>query len=335
MGETLKNRYFPAGHIICNEGEKGDAMSVSAVFITIVILFFAYLIIFALLFRFFLNSGAIEIYNKEGFKKVIRKSGELFGEGALISQNGLRTASIRCLTPVHVIEVGRECFDKFLNADYDLKLHLREMNIQRQHEKANAMLQVQQSLKNKEVYKNNTIFTDDNPGGELYLLDEGHVDIILNDQKVFSVRSHGDIFGEHSLVYGRPRKLKAICKSDKCKLHVLSPIDFDRIVSSHPSMKSSLRNIFNRREFQKAVCVVTKKPFPENEVDLRCAFDALDINHSDKLDLHNIQNAITQLEPDYSEEEIIEILSSLDLDESGEVSWPEFQRIFGMNSENV
>jgi serine/threonine protein kinase len=26
MGETLKNRYYPAGHIIYNEGEKGDAM---------------------------------------------------------------------------------------------------------------------------------------------------------------------------------------------------------------------------------------------------------------------------------------------------------------------
>jgi CRP-like cAMP-binding protein len=277
----------------------------------------------------------IEIYNKDGFKKVVRKSGELFGEGALISPNGLRTASIRCLTPVHVIEVGREYFDKFLNADFDLKLHLREMNIRRQHEKANAMLQVNQCLKNKEVYKNDIIFTDDNPGGELYLLDEGYVDIVLNDQKVFSVRSHGDIFGEHSLVYGRPRKLKAICRSNKCKLHVLSPSDFDTIVSAHPSMKSSLRNIFNRREFQKAVCVVTQKSFPENESDLRSAFETLDLNHSGKLELPNIQNAIIQLDPAYTEDEIIEILSSLDLDESGEVSWPEFKRIFGIDSENV
>ena len=31
MGETLKNRYYPAGHIIYSEGEKGDAMSVSVV----------------------------------------------------------------------------------------------------------------------------------------------------------------------------------------------------------------------------------------------------------------------------------------------------------------
>jgi serine/threonine protein kinase len=33
MGETLKNRYYPAGHIIYNEGEKGDAMLVSVLYL--------------------------------------------------------------------------------------------------------------------------------------------------------------------------------------------------------------------------------------------------------------------------------------------------------------
>jgi CRP-like cAMP-binding protein len=285
--------------------------------------------------RFFLNSGVIEIYSKEGFKKVVRKPGDFFGEGALISPNGLRTASIRCLTPVHVIEVGREYFEKFLDADYDLKLHLREMNTMRQREKANAMLEVQQCLKHLVVHKNDFIFTDDNPGGDLYLLDEGHVDILLNDRKVFSVRNHGDIFGEHSLVYGRPRNLAAQCKSGKCKLHVLTSKDFDTIVNSHPSMKLSLRNLFNRREFQKAVCIMTNKAFPENEDDLRRAFDTVDKNHSGKLELANIRNAIKQLDPAYTEDEIVAILTSLDLDESGEVSWPEFKRIFGIGNENV
>jgi serine/threonine protein kinase len=32
MGETLKNRYYPAGHIIYSEGEKGDTMFVHALF---------------------------------------------------------------------------------------------------------------------------------------------------------------------------------------------------------------------------------------------------------------------------------------------------------------
>jgi CRP-like cAMP-binding protein len=250
----------------------------------------------------------------------------------LISPNGLRSAGIRCLTPVHVFEVGREYFDKFLNADYDLMLHLREMNIRRQHEKANAMLEMQQCLTAEVLNKDDFIFTDDNPKGDLYLLDEGIVDIVLNDQKVYSVRNHGDIFGEHSIIYGRPRKITAQCKTETCRVHVLSPSDFHKIVNLHPSMKSSLQNLFNRREFQKAVCVITKKPFPESEVDLRCAFDAIDINQSGKLELANIRNAIKQLDPAYTEEEIIKILISLDLDESGEICWPEFQRIFGMES---
>jgi CRP-like cAMP-binding protein len=285
--------------------------------------------------RFFLNSGAIEIYAKDGFKKVVKKPGDFFGEGALISQDGLRTASIRCLTPVHVIEVGREYFDKFLNDDYDLKLHLREMNFTRRRERANAMLEVQHCLKYQTVRRNEFIFTEKDLDAELYLLDVGHVDITMNGQKVFSVRRHGDIFGEHSLIFGRPRNVAAQCRSETCKLHVLSARDFDAIVNLHPSMKSSLQNLFNRREFQKAVCRMTYKPFPENEVDLRRAFDTVDKNHTGKLELDNIRNAIKELDPAYTEADVLGILTSLDLDESGEVSWPEFKRLFGMDSEDV
>jgi CRP-like cAMP-binding protein len=250
----------------------------------------------------------------------------------LISQNGLRTASIRCLTPVHVIEVNREYFEKFLNADDDLKLYLREMNITRQCERANAILEMQNCLVDKVVDRNDFMFTEKDPGGDLYILDEGNVDITMNGQKVFSVRKHGDIFGEHSLIVGRSRGVSAQCKSERCKLHVLTALDFDSIVNSHPSMKKSLRDLFNRREFQKAVCLITGKSFPEDVRALRQAFDAIDKNHSGKLELENIRTAIKQLDPAYTEQDVIAILTSLDLDESGEVSWAEFKRIFEMET---
>lgn len=253
----------------------------------------------------------------------------------MISANGLRTASIRCLTPVHVIEVNREYFEKFLNADYDLKLYLREMSNKRQCERANAILEMQNCLVDKTVYRNDFIFTEKDTSCELYLLDEGKVDITMNGQKVFSVRKHGDIFGEHSLIAGDSRGISAQCKSDICKLHVLSADDFDSIVESHPSMKKSLRNLFSRREFQKAVCLVTGKSFPEDVKALRQAFDAVDKNHSGKLELDNIRTAIKQLDPTYTEEDVIAILTALDLDESGEVSWAEFKRLFEMDAASV
>jgi CRP-like cAMP-binding protein len=283
------------------------------------------------LHRFFLNSGVIEIYTKDGFKKKVKDHGAFFGEGALISRNGLRSASIRCLTPVHVIEVSREYFEKFLNNDYDLKLQLRKLNISRQQERANAMLEVQQCLKDRTVQRNELFFTEMDPGDELYLLEEGRVDITFKGLKVFSLSRHGDIFGEQSLMFKRPRTVSAQCKSDKCKVHVISSRDFHSIVDLHPTIRSSLQNLFNCREFQKAVCVMTNKPFPENEEDLRCAFDIVDRNHSGKLELENIRNAIKLLDPAYSEEDVLDILASLDLDESGEVSWPEFKRLFGID----
>lgn len=266
---------------------------------------------------------------------MVKKPGDFFGETALISPTGLRTASIRCLTPVHVIEVNREYFEKFLNADYDLKLYLREMNNLRQCERANAILEMQQCLIDKTSYRNEFIFTEKDPSGDLYLLDEGIVDITMNGQKVFSVRKHGDIFGEHSMIDGHSRDVSAQCKSDKCKLHILSASDFDLIVDSRPSMRKSLRNLFNRREFQKAVCLVTGKSFPENIRDLREAFDVVDRNHSGRLELENIRNAIRRLNPAYTEDDVVAILKSLDLDESGEVSWEEFKRLFEMDSGRV
>ena len=246
----------------------------------------------------------------------------------------IRSASIRCVTPVHAIEVSREYFEKYMAADYDLNLNLREMNKSRKRQRANALLQLQQSLEEQVASRNEQIFTEDVPGDEIYILEEGLVDITVNNHKVFSVKRRGDIFGEHSLIFGRPRNVAARCKSDVCKLHVLRSRDFHAILDSHPSMKESIRDMCLRRAFQKAVCMITKKPFPENEKDLRAAFDAVDISKSGKLELRNVRTLIKRLDKRFTEQEIRDIHKALDLDESGVVSWAEFERIFGMESGN-
>lgn len=91
LAENLRNRYFPKGHVIYKEGEPGHAM-------------------------YFLNSGSVEVFTKDGVKN-IRKAGDCFGEGALLHPKQIRSASIRCITPVHAIEINREYFEKFLATD--------------------------------------------------------------------------------------------------------------------------------------------------------------------------------------------------------------------------
>lgn len=91
LAENMKNRYFPKGHLVYREGDKGHSM-------------------------YFINSGTVEVYSKDGVKSV-RKTGDSFGEGALLHPKQIRSASIRCLTPVHAIEISREYFEKYVATD--------------------------------------------------------------------------------------------------------------------------------------------------------------------------------------------------------------------------
>lgn len=100
LAQNMKNRYFPTGNIVYEEGDTGNAM-------------------------YFINSGSIEVYTKNGERQV-RSTGDFFGEGALLHPKKIRSASIRCLTPVHAIEISREYFEKYLASDESIKLNLRE-----------------------------------------------------------------------------------------------------------------------------------------------------------------------------------------------------------------
>lgn len=284
--------------------------------------------------RYFINSGAVEVFAKDGFTKTLQKPGDYFGEGALINPTRIRSMGVRCKTPVHAIEVSRECLDKYMAADYDLKLNLEEMNNSRKRQRTEAMLALKQSLEEMNVANGDYIFAENDVSDEIYILAEGQVDTSLHGKKVFSLRRHGDIFGERPLIFGRPRNAAAQCKSETCKLHVLHSRDLQAILAANPSMKTSIRNMAFRREFQKAVCLLTQKPFPENERDLRRAFDIVDKNKSGQLELANIRSAIQRLDPAFSEQDIQDILNSLDLDKSGVVCWAEFKRIFGMDNGN-
>jgi len=86
LGENMKNRYFSKDDLVYREGDLGNAM-------------------------YFINSGTVEVYSKDGDKQ-LRHSGDCFGEGALFHPKKTRSSSIRCVTPVHAIEISREYFDK-------------------------------------------------------------------------------------------------------------------------------------------------------------------------------------------------------------------------------
>lgn len=278
---------------------------------------------------YFINSGKVEVYTKDGFTRNIRSQGDFFGEGALLHPKKIRSASIKCVTPVHAIEVSREYFEKYLATEEGCVLDLREKDKTRKRERAKTMLRLQKNMQEKTFRHGEEIFRIGEEGGRLYIIEQGQVRISVQDHTVL-ILGPGEMCGEQSLIFGRPRNVSAHCEGDFCQLHVLQGKDFYKLLETHPSLKESVRDMAMRREFMKAVCVKTKKAFPKNMKDLRAAFDAADVNNSGKLELMNLRKIIKTLDSNYSEKDIRDILDSLDLNKSGDITWKEFVRIFGM-----
>jgi serine/threonine protein kinase/phage pi2 protein 07 len=305
LSENMKNRYFPKGHIVYHEGEGGNHM-------------------------YFINSGTIEVSTKDG-SVAKRSQGDFFGEGALLHPRKIRSATIKCITPLHAIEISREYFEKYLaTSQADLHLALKEKDNIRKRNRAKSILRLQNNMKDLVIEKGDYVYKADTTGNELFILEEGKIDVLVEDHTVFSLLP-GDMCGEHSLIFGRPRNTSAICRTEQCKLHVMRARDFYIFLDAHPSVKTSVRDICLRREFQKALVFRTKKPFPTKQSDLKAAFDAADEDSSGKICLANIQSMLKQMDPTLPDGELQDILLSLDLDKTGQVSFDEFKSIFGVD----
>ena len=304
ISENMKSKYFPAGHTVYREGEKGHKM-------------------------YFINSGRVEVSTKSGFRATTEQ-GDFFGEGALLNPRAIRSSTIRCLTPVHVIEINREYFEKYMADGYDAKLSLREKDKARKRNIAKSILQLQKNMAQETVGKGQYFFKEGEAGSEVFIIEEGKADVSVGDHTVFTVHP-GELCGEHAILFGRPRNTAARCASETCKLQVLKASAFLKLMKSYPAVKESIRHNASRRDFQKALVFATKKSFPTREKELREAFEDADYNKSGSIDLPDVYVMLKDFDDAFTDADIKEILSSLDLDGSGSVNWEEFKRIFGIS----
>lgn len=88
LSDSMQNKYFQKGQVVYREGDIGNHM-------------------------YFINSGTISVETSNG-STVTRGPGDFFGEGALLHPKKIRSASIRCKTPVHAMEISREYFEKYM-----------------------------------------------------------------------------------------------------------------------------------------------------------------------------------------------------------------------------
>ena len=110
----------------------------------------------------------------------------------------------------------------------------------------------------------------------------------------------------------------------------MEPKDFDSIMKSNPSVREGLREVALRREFKKALVFSTKKPFPQKVEELKEAFIVIDDDNSGEIDLSEIDVLLRKMDSTFTDDDIEQILNSLDLDGGGNIDWEEFKRIFGM-----
>jgi CRP-like cAMP-binding protein len=97
--------------------------------------------------------------------------------------------------------------------------------------------------------KDTMIFSEAQPGAELYIIQRGSVKItkIVNDNEVLlALLKLGDIFGEMAMLEDKPRAASAIAHEDAVMLAV-NKVNFKQMISTQPQMITRLTQILAER----------------------------------------------------------------------------------------
>lgn len=307
LSENMKNRYFPKGQVVYKEGESGDSM-------------------------YFISSGTVEVTTRDGFKKT-RESGEIFGEDVMVDAGRGHSSTVRCVTPVHVLEISRELFHKYVASDKEAFLSMAETDRHRRRERANTILRLNKACQVQSFGKGDTIFQEGQKGGKLYLVQDGQVEISVHGHKVRSLMQ-GEMTGEHAAYFGKPYNVTAKCISSSCKMQALPSKAMHKLFRSDPSLREDFRDLMLRRDFKKALCVSIGRTFPTTQDEIQEAFNVIDKNKTGEISFDVLKDIVWRFDPTYNETDIRDMLQSLDLNKSDSLTWEEFNRIFAMDKES-
>lgn len=302
----LNQKHYPRGHFIFHAGEKGDAM-------------------------YFLSSGKVEIQTRKGQLVAILRSGDFFGEGSLLDTDARRFTSAKCSTPVDVIEIKRDDFDRYMGASEKAKQELRVKWRARSLAYAKNLLRLQENVMVRTYKRGDVVYKEGDLGTSMYRVDDndgGELEVSHGNNVVHRYFS-GDSFGESSLLFKRPRSSTVTCVSESCRLHEMKGEDFIAVVESSPEMASSLRNMCRKRLFKKAVKAYSlEKKRGLSDADIVAAFYDADIDGTGSLNLEEVRRLMHHMDPKFPMSEIKALLKFVDVDEDGQITLQEFKRIF-------
>ncbi len=84
------------------------------------------------------------------------------------------------------------------------------------------------------------------PGAEMYVIEQGEIEVLDDAGKVIKVLSDGDVFGEIGVLTSAPRNATCRAKSPT-DLYRLNKSDFSRILRDNPNFASAIRQVAKER----------------------------------------------------------------------------------------
>ncbi|MDR1566117.1 MAG: Crp/Fnr family transcriptional regulator [Treponema sp.] len=102
---------------------------------------------------------------------------------------------------------------------------------------------------NRSFPKDSMLFSEGEPGDELYIIQRGSVKIvkIMDDKEVLlAVLKAGDIFGEMALLEAKPRAASAVAYED-CMVLAVNRANFERMISAQPQIIARLTTLLSER----------------------------------------------------------------------------------------
>jgi CRP-like cAMP-binding protein len=192
--------------------------------------------------------------------------GEYFGEGGILTSQP-RCASVRCLTPVKLICLGKEDFNMLMEDEGIAGSALSKSHSRRQIENVQTLVQMAANIQGKmrlKVFKDNELIcSEGGVGDSMYHVESGELSVhrraeaklpdfttrrvnvavrekatkpMLSDEPskghIVAILKHGDVFGERSLMTGQTRSATVICRSKKCEVNILAKADFLKLAAT-------------------------------------------------------------------------------------------------------
>jgi CRP-like cAMP-binding protein len=102
---------------------------------------------------------------------------------------------------------------------------------------------------NRLYTRDTMIFSEAEPGDELYIIRKGSVKIVKivdNQELLLAVLKEGDIFGEMALLEAKARSASAMAYED-CELLAVNRINFERMVATQPQIIARLTTLLSER----------------------------------------------------------------------------------------